>query len=85
VDPTQEAHLREIRNYEVRLSARFVLDGDGLRHAGRGRRNRTIRAVICDALSCSLSRQECQQRQNEDKDTNNSCKLPIHSGFSKGE
>jgi len=85
VDTSQEADLREIRNYEVRFSPGLVLHRDSLRRTSRRRRDRAVRAILSDTLRGGASRDYRQQRKSESKGTNNSRKLPIHSEFSKGE
>ncbi len=85
VDAAQKAHLGQVRDYEVRFSARLVLYGDRLRRARCRRGDRAVGAILSDSLRGSARGEDGKHRQNQKKGTTKTCKLPIHSEISKGE
>jgi hypothetical protein len=61
-----------------------VLYRNRLRCSRRGSRDRAICAIVGDALRRNFRHEDNEQRQHKNQSTDNSCKLPIHSEFSKG-
>jgi hypothetical protein len=51
----------------------------------RGRGDRAVGSILPDTLRGCARDYGSEQRQYENQSTDNSCKLPIHSEFSKGE